>query len=233
VSADVDIEWSTGSAHDFHHRPLELVDGRPAVWIHQVDRPALVLGSSQSDDIIDRSAAEASGWEVSGRRSGGGIVVVEPGESCWIDVLLPRGHARWSEDVNAAFHWVGEWWRLALADLGLEGLEVHSGPITDREHGRAVCFAGVGPGEVLQRHGDRRMKVVGLSQRRTRDVARFQGLYLRRWNPEPIERFVSPDALPGDLDLGSVAAGAAPGAPSPADVAEAFVARANVVDHNT
>lgn len=226
------VEWSTGSAHDFHHRPLELVDDRAAVWIHQVDRPALVLGSSQPDHIVDRVAAEAAGWEVSGRRSGGGVVVVEPGDSCWIDVLLPRGHARWSDDVNAAFHWVGEWWRLALSDLGLAGLTVHHGPITDREHGRSVCFAGVGPGEVLQWQGDRRSKVVGLSQRRTRDVARFQGLYLRRWNPEPIERFVSPDALPGDLDLRGVAAGASPGAPSPADVAEAFVVRAGFVDHD-
>lgn len=221
------VERSHGSAHDFHHRPLELVadqlGGRAAIWAHEVARPAIVLGSSQRDDIVDRAAAESAGWEVSGRRSGGGIVVVEPGESCWIDVVIGRSHPRWDDDVNRAFGWVGEWWRTALARLGVAGLSVHEGELLAREHGRAVCFAGLGPGEVITAHTGR--KIVGLSQRRTRDLARFQGLYLRRWNPEPIQRFVRPESLPADLDLGAVAAGFGDqtSAPEPASVVESFI----------
>jgi len=223
MSAGARLERSTGGAHAFHHRPLELDDEQPAVWIHEVDRPALVLGSSQSIDIVDTAAVDTAGWELTRRRSGGGIVTVERGRSCWIDVLLPRTHARWSDDVNRAFLWVGEWWCRALTGLGLDGLEVYDGPITNREFGRAVCFAGVGPGEVVQRRDGKIYKVVGLSQRRTRDAARFQGLYLRGWNPDPIERFVRPDAMPAGLKLGSVAAGAATDAPAAVDVADAFV----------
>jgi hypothetical protein len=47
---------------------------------------------------------------------------------------------------------------------------------------RLVCFAGVGPGEVLV--GER--KVVGMSQRRTRDGARFQCVVHRSWDAEPL-----------------------------------------------
>ena len=43
----------------------------------------------------------------------------------------------------------------------------------------AVCFAGLGPGEVTV---DGR-KVVGISQRRTRAWARFQCAALGRWDP--------------------------------------------------
>ena len=42
-----------------------------------------------------------------------------------------------------------------------------------------VCFAGRGPGEVFV---DAR-KAVGISQRRTRDGARFQCAIHRRWDP--------------------------------------------------
>jgi len=43
-----------------------------------------------------------------------------------------------------------------------------------------VCFAGLGSGEVSV--GDR--KIVGMSQRRTRDWARFQCLVHRRFEPD-------------------------------------------------
>ncbi len=225
---DLVVERSIGPAHDFHHRPLSWTGGEWAIWIHTVERPALVLGSSQPDDAVDRAAAEAAGFEVTGRRSGGGIVVVEPGQSCWIDVLISPRHPRWEADVNRAFGWVGDWWCAALTQLGVDGLEVHRGEVVDREFGRAVCFAGLGPGEVVQRDAadpERRVKVVGLSQRRTRDAARFQGLYLRRWDPEPIRRFAAPDALPAGFDLDDVAAGL-PDGPAPDDVAAAFVSLA-------
>ena len=43
------------------------------------------------------------------------------------------------------------------------------------------CFAGAGSGEVMV--GER--KVVGISQRRTRDAARFQCACVLHWNAEP------------------------------------------------
>jgi hypothetical protein len=45
-----------------------------------------------------------------------------------------------------------------------------------------VCFAGLGPGEVTI--GGR--KAVGISQRRTREAARFQCVAYERWDPAPL-----------------------------------------------
>lgn len=193
------IETSVGDAGSFHHRDLSNVD-RPTVWLHTVRRPALVLGSSQSPDLVDRDAAARAGIEVCGRRSGGGLVLVEPGSSCWIDVLIPPRDPRWSEDVNRAFLWVGDVWRDALASLRIPHLDVHRERIQHAAAGRFLCFAGLGPGEVVQRDGERTSKVVGLSQRRQRNVARFQGLLVTRTDLDLTRRLVRTDAWPRDLE---------------------------------
>ena len=52
--------------------------------------------------------------------------------------------------------------------------------VESRPWSALVCFAGIGPGEVLD--GDGR-KWVGISQRRTRDWIRLQTMAHRRWSP--------------------------------------------------
>jgi lipoate---protein ligase len=137
------------------------------------ERPALVLGSSQDRSLVDADACERAGVAVVQRRSGGGAVLVLPGEAVWIDLVLPATDPRWDADVGRASWWVGEAWAAAVACAGgPTDLAVHRGPMVRTDWSALACFAGVGPGEVL--HPDGR-KVVGLSQRRTRTVARFQG----------------------------------------------------------
>lgn len=207
------VEQSAGPAGAFHFRDLtDVVE--PTVWIHRVERPALVLGSSQRDDIIDRGIASDLGVEVSSRRSGGGLVLVEPSQSCWIDVLIPPTHQQWSDDVNLAFHWVGDTWRQALGSLGVPDLTVHVGELHNADAGRFLCFAGLGPGEVVQKVGDASNKVVGLSQRRQRSIARFQGLFVNATDPELLRRLVRGDAWPPGLDPEAITTGLA----SPIDV---------------
>ena len=72
-------------------------------------------------------------------------------------------------------------------------------PARSRAHrGRQqICFAGVGPGEVLL---DGR-KVVGISQRRTRVGARFQCVVLRTWDPSELARIFAPDEWGEVADL--------------------------------
>ncbi len=156
---------------DFHHRELpDLHDRAGEIWIHRVERPALVLGSTQSFELLDRASAESAGWEVGRRRSGGGLVVISPGTHVWIDIIIGRAHPLWDDDVNLAFDWVGALWASALAERIGSMPSVHRGPLLDREAGRLLCFAGLGAGEVeIEGH-----KIVGLSQRRTRTAARFQ-----------------------------------------------------------
>jgi len=140
-------------------------DRRRHVWIMRPDASALVLGSTQSDEL----ARPVDGLDVVVRRSGGGAVLVGRDDTAWIDVFVPRDDPLWDEDVNRSFFWLGETWALALATLGLRAT-VHRGALERTTWSRLVCFAGVGPGEVLVEG----RKVVGLSQRRTRGGAKFQ-----------------------------------------------------------
>lgn len=130
-------------------------------------------------------------------------MLVEPATSCWIDVLIPRDHQLWDDDIGRAFDWIGKVWALALTSLGVPGCQVHSGELENRSHGRLLCFAGLGPGEVVAEGS----KVVGLSQRRTKQGARFQGLAISEWNPAPIKQFLTPGLLPQSLDIDAVKVG--------------------------
>lgn len=163
--------------------PEQMIRQQPAtdavtVWWHRVDRPSLILGSGQGA-VLDVERALHAGWTVIRRRSGGGLVVATPNNGLWLDVVLPRTHPLWDDDVLRAFLWLGDAWARALAGISPTGVDpiapaVHRGPSLRPEAGKFLCFAGLGPGEVTV--ADR--KVVGLSQRRTRDLARFQCQFL-------------------------------------------------------
>ena len=168
------VEHHRGSAGALHG--LALPDPAGAVvWLMEVDAPALALGSRQSVEDADPVACAAAGVDVVRRRSGGGAVLLRPGEVVWLDAVLPRGHARWTDDVHDAMVRVGEAWATALATSVAGRLDVHRGRLVRDSWSDLVCFAGLGPGEVLlDGH-----KLVGISQRRTRDAARFQCLLHR------------------------------------------------------
>jgi lipoate---protein ligase len=173
-------------------------DGRRRLWLFDVDRPAIVLGSGQRVDT-DLSAGAV---EVVRRRSGGGAVLLEPGGAVWVDVVVPRGDALWDDDVGRAAHWLGEAWAEALA-IG-DDAAVHRGALQRTRWSSQVCFAGLGPGEVTASG----RKVVGISARRTRDWARFQTVALAAWDPGPLVELLG---LPVD-DVAELA-GAAAGVP--------------------
>ena len=192
------VERWAGSAQAMHD--LDWPDPvTPTVWLCEVDRPALVLGSTQRVADVDRDAL-ASALEVVGddveiaiRRSGGGAVLLEPGNGVWIDLLIPRTDPSWSEDISRSFRWLGAAWVAALGDLGIESVAGHDGPLACGAYGRRVCFAALGAGEVTVAGA----KAVGLSQRRTRAGARFQSVCYGAWHPGPLAALgVEPDELP-------------------------------------
>jgi lipoate-protein ligase A len=197
-----------GSAGRLHAEPVPDEPTR-AVWILEADAPALVLGSTQGDDLVDRDAARARDVEVVHRRSGGGVVWVDPATTAWVDVILPAGDPLWHDDVGRAALWVGRAWQAALADVGVAPTVVHDGALACGPLGRLVCFATVGSGEVTT--PDRR-KVVGISQRRTRAAARFQCAAYTRWDPAPVV-----DLLRLDADGAAAASDSAVGTGVPPD----------------
>ncbi|MDP8987559.1 MAG: hypothetical protein M3N11_04335 [Actinomycetota bacterium] len=182
------VERAVGSAAAFHARPLARPVSR-TVSVLEVDRPALVLGSTQPDTDAHAAAVAAGGVELVRRRSGGGAVLLVGGQSLWVDVVVPRGDRLWDDDVHRASRWLATAWVAALGGLGVVA-EAHTGPLVTTRWSRLVCFAGLGPGEV--RTGGR--KLVGVSQRRTRHGARFQCLVLRRWEPQPLLDLLALDA---------------------------------------
>ena len=169
-----------------------------ASW-NLVTRPALVLGSTQSISTVDEAGARALGIELVHRRSGGGSVLMLPGEMAWLDVVVPRDDPRWSDDVGQAMWWLGEVWVQALAACGIDGV-VHHGSLEGGDLARLVCFAGRGAGEVLsvEQPGEAAAKLVGISQRRTRFAARLQSSMHFVWRPDLVASLIVDDGVTAD-----------------------------------
>ena len=205
-----------GDPGEFHERVPPAEPAR-LLWLLRPDRPALVLGSAQRDDAVDRDLARRWGIDVVRRRSGGSAVLLEPGAVVWADLVIGRDDPLWDDDIGRATWWVGLLWQQTLAALGLDAT-VHRGPMRHGPHSDRICFAGLGPGEVTV---DGR-KVVGISQRRTRDRARFQTAVLLRWDPARLAALCGLDlAVAGDDALRSAAAGIER---DPGEVEDALVA---------
>jgi lipoate---protein ligase len=178
------VQESVGDAGEFHSTDPAPV--RSATF-HMVIGRTLVLGSAQRDTDVDPRVADALDVAVVKRRSGGGAVLLIPGEFVWLDLVIPAGDALWADDVGRAMVWVGELWQRALGDLGVATEVSRVGGGGDAQWSRQICFAGVGSGEVVV--GNR--KVVGVSQRRTRHAARFQSVCHLRWRPELVAALVA------------------------------------------
>lgn len=179
---------SPGSADEFHHREVPALDD-VALWWFEPARPALVLGSTQSIDIVDTERCRELGIDVVKRRSGGGVVYVSNRHTLWADVVMPSTHPRWHQDIGRASEWMGGIWQTALAD---RSLTMHRGAFVASEWSRTICFAGRGPGELFDSSG---AKVVGISQRRTREWVRFQCALSLRWEPEVLVETLKVDGL--------------------------------------
>ncbi len=166
---------STGSANVFHHFRPDSADHE--IWIRRLEAEALILGSAQRPDVLHPDIHRRP-LEICRRRSGGGLVHLDPSTDLWIDILLPTSSPLWVDDLARSFHWLGDLWVDVLrACFPNAELEAHRGPTSGS--GDVLCFAGLGHGEVTL--GDN--KIVGLSQRRTRQWTRLQCAVIQQWSP--------------------------------------------------
>ena len=142
--------------------------GTPSIWIMSPTDNCLVLGSSQNDSCVNYVYAEQKNIVVARRTTGGGAVFVDPQSFLWLDLLVPRGHRFWEDDIGIASNWLGDIWKSALGSLEIKS-QIHQSPFEKTAAADLVCFAGRAPGELLIEN----KKILGISQRRTREGARF------------------------------------------------------------
>ncbi len=186
-----EVEERVGDAARLHADwpAAEARPGQRAVAICRVTAPALVLGSTQPESVVDRARAAADGVGVARRRSGGGVVLVRPEDPAWIDVWVPAADPLWREDVGRAFDWLGDAWVDALHRVGITGVAARrQGYLSCTRWSTLVCFGGVGTGEVVTDDG---RKVVGLAQRRNRAGSWFHCACALRWDPAPLVGLLS------------------------------------------
>lgn len=182
---------SVAELHDYNELRSE---GSPLMLVVQVERPVLVLGSSQSTDILD--TGRVGDTPIRRRRGGGGLVLLQPGD-IWVDWWVPASDDRWSDDVHVGSQLAGAWWKAALAPLVQGVISLHGGALEGDPAYRLVCFAGAGPGEVFV---DGR-KAVGVTQWRVRE-GMFLSSALLTHDSAAIPSYlrVIPDGLEGELN---------------------------------
>ncbi|MDA8316399.1 MAG: hypothetical protein M0010_14700 [Actinomycetota bacterium] len=171
-----------GASGAFDVEPFRAAGRR--VVLRDVERPTIVLGSTQPITVVDADRARRSGVEVVRRRSGGGAVLLRPRAQVWADLWVPRGDPLWSPEPRASAVVAGEWWARAF---GSERMSVHRGPSVPAPGSDTICFAGIGPGEVVW--GTR--KVVGLAQWRSREGVLVHGCAYHRWDAAGIAELLA------------------------------------------
>ncbi|MGC8481139.1 MAG: lipoyl protein ligase domain-containing protein [Acidimicrobiales bacterium] len=137
----------------------------------------VVFGSSQRE-LASRSHAALvrAGYESAVRDSGGGAVVVGPEMQLWFGV-----YERYSAEVSTrptistSLISLGRRLQEGLRALGAPPGEVVTTPTPRSQVDSLICFAGTSYGEILVDGG----KLVGISQRRTRDLVISHVMILR------------------------------------------------------
>ena len=188
---------STWLVHDVHTTTSEQhgrdLPAERSVWNVDITAPAIVLGSRQTEAELDLDACANEHVEIVRRRSGGGMVFLSPGKQVWLDVVIPKDDRLWIDDVGRAAWWLGDVWLAAIESLATArktNAYVHRQDLVRGKYGDRVCFSGAGPGEVMTLDdAGNPAKIVGISQRRTRDLARFQCTMYLQWDPVLSQQF--------------------------------------------
>ena len=147
---------------------------RPRVVVCAATGPALVLGSRQRarrrrprgvPPGRGRRRQAAQRGRCGTRRAGGDVLVRRRRARRRSALRVGRRRCRGVDALARPTHRHGARRRSESATL-----TVHDGPMAGGRWAELVCFAGLGPGEVLVAG----RKLVGISQRRTRHGSRFQ-----------------------------------------------------------
>lgn len=161
--------------------------GKLAWWL--VDGQALVMGRG-SQVSADADACAAADVDIVRRSSGGGPVLWSS-DLLALDVIVPKAHAWYSDDVAASYRRLGAALAAALTRLGAPARAVS--PAEARggrdDMGVLACYAALSPWEVVIGH----RKVVGLSQVRRRTGILLQAGVVLDLHPERLGSLLAVD----------------------------------------
>lgn len=133
----------------------------PTMFEVRASAELVVLGSSQDESLLAPAVRNGGQWRR--RRGGGGAVLLRP-DDVWVDWWIPSSDPRWRQDIHESAMMAGGWWKAALAPA-LPEASVYDGRLVGGPASEVVCFAGLGPGELVL---DGR-KCVGITQWRVRE----------------------------------------------------------------
>lgn len=164
-----------------------LAAGRPTFRVGVVSDPALSLGVSQSKSRHESVAAQARGWAVVRRSTGGVGLYHAPGDLVW-SWVLPRTDRRIGRDYPRAFARLGEAVTQFLSELGVSAVWAPAASAVS-----SYCLAS-GFGATLQVDG---RAVAGAAQHATRAALLHHGVVCVCLDPAAIaEVFDAPrDAI--------------------------------------
>lgn len=193
----------SGLASSIHADPMAYLKERTARII-QITKPALVLGSNQDPEVVNRPFLDDLGAELVVRRSGGGAVFLEPSAQLWVDLAIPKDDRLFMSDVVKSFFPIGELFLQVFSKVGDLGLEMHTGNLVGGAIAKSLCFAGVGPGEITYEGA----KLLGISQRRSALGAVFQCTVYSRFPVQQMHNLLLREKLyPVEIPLRGYALG--------------------------
>ena len=193
---------------------MAAIAGEPAtLYWSQADAPALVLGFSQKERVLNQTALSTQAIPLYHRRAGGTAVLVGP-NLLSLDVILPADHPLLLPDIVESYRWLGTTWVKTLGSFGIDTQlvlpqEAHAQRALLKQEAtrnreailNRACFGSLSSYEVTAKG----RKVVGLDMIRRRTGSLLQAGLLLKWDPEilvellghtPEERAILREGLP-------------------------------------
>lgn len=156
--------------------PEKVNINQPKICVINPKFSAIILGSSQTLPDV-----KFKDFEFIKRNTGGGAVVVKEGEFGWIDIYLPTNLIA-EIDPNYLFVKVGNAFLSSLKRLNHLNLGLWQNQSIFGKVGKTLCFASRVKGEIIQDKSPFK-KIVGFSQRRTREFVKIQAGYMFNFDP--------------------------------------------------
>lgn len=154
----------------------QLAAALPAVRVGVVSDPALSLGVSQGHVRREADAAQARGWGVVRRPSGGVGLYHAAGDLVW-SIVLPRSDPRVGRDFTRAYARLGAGVTEFLTELGVVAAWRRASDVAP-----SYCLLS-GWGETLQVEG---RAIAGAAQHATRSALLHHGVVCVRLDPAAI-----------------------------------------------